>query len=569
MVDSSKINDRIEDINKLIFEIAAGNFDYKIKRTDSHDELEAIVTGINMLVEELKISTVSRDYFDNILKGVVDLLFILDQNYQIHTINQVVTNALGYELNELLGQHFFSLANESTSAVNNVTDSISTNKNINHVEFYLKTKDGHVIPTSCSVSQLYDNQGHRNGILIIAKDITQQKLSEEELRRAKGYAEAANEAKSRFLANMSHEIRTPLNGILGLTELMLNETTNETHREYMQIVKDSGQNLARLINDILDLSKIESGKLVLEKIDFNFNETILSNLHPYKHLAAQKKLKLNYFIDKKIPSRVIGDPTRINQIIVNLVSNAIKFTEDGFIDVIFSLVEETNDDVMIQGVVEDSGIGISEDKQRAIFGSFTQADDSVTRKYGGTGLGLSIVENLVKKMGGTVSVKSPARNDSTGGTAFTFTLKIKVSPQKDLPPPENNDNQIPAPKLLFKRSLNILLVDDNNVNLLVAKKMLVKMGAKVTVAENGLEAVNKVRDNEFDFVFMDIQMPVMDGYTATVELRKMNFSNPIVALSANAYSDHVKKSIESGMNGHLQKPFREDQLFETVNQFFG
>jgi len=559
-------NDRIEHICRLIFEIANGNFDYQLERTDNDDEFDAIIAGINMLKEELKTSTVSINYMNSLYNGIVDLLFVVDQKFNVASMNEVATRSLGFPEHEVVGRPFFSLANESISAVVSINSALDLDKHVSNIELYFKTKDGHVIPTSCSVSQLYDSRQQRNGILIIAKDITQQKLAEEELRRAKERAEAANEAKSRFLANMSHEIRTPLNGILGLTEIIRSETVNDTHRGYLSLIQESGQNLARLINDILDLSKIESGKLILEKIEFNFTETVISNLHPYKYLAEQKGLTLNYEIDKSVPRTVIGDPTRINQIIVNLVGNALKFTEYGTIDVNFTVVNSDADAVTIQGSVKDTGIGISPEKRKTIFQTFTQADDSVTRKYGGTGLGLTIVENLAKEMGGEIRVESKvAENGQRGGSTFIFTMKLKVplgATQHETAVPHK-----PADRLRFKKPLRILVVDDNAVNLLVAKKMLKKMGAEVTVAENGQVAVDKAAHADFDFVFMDIQMPVLDGYNATIQLRSMNFTKPIVALSANAYSNHVTRSIECGMNSHIQKPFNEKQLYEAVNEF--
>ena len=242
------------------------------------------------------------------------------------------------------------------------------------------------------------------------------------------------------------------------------------------------------------------------------------------------------------------------------MGNAIKFTEEGSIDVSFSVSENNGDDLVLQGIVKDTGIGISDEKKGMIFQSFTQADDSITRKYGGTGLGLSIVKSLLIQMGGDISVQSPV--DHNRGTAFTFSLKLKLPSKRTLP---TSDTQLE--KLAFKKDLHILIVDDNKTNLLVAKKMLKKLGAKVTTAETGREAIGIVQTNDYDMVLMDIQMPEMDGYETTVEIRKLNYKKPIVALSANAYSDHVQNSLNSGMNGHLHKPYNENQLYQIVSKF--
>jgi PAS domain S-box-containing protein len=555
---------RIDHISKMLFEIANGNFDYQIERSDKDDELDAIVVGINMLREELKASTVSRDYMDSIYKGVVDMLFVLDADFNIQSTNAAVTELLEYEGSTLPGSPFKNLiAKNSSDTFSSIERDLKNQSSLKNTELYFRTRNENTIPASCSFSLLYDSKKQISGILIIAKDTIQQKKAEIELRKAKEIAEAANIAKSRFLANMSHEIRTPLNGILGITEVLLSET-DQSQREYLEIIKSSGQNLARLINDILDLSKIESGKLTLEKVSFNFAETVVTNLHSYEHLAAKKGLTFNYHFDKNVPKIIIGDPTRINQILVNLVGNSIKFTEQGSIDISFSVIKRINDEITLEGKVKDTGIGIPEEKMQTIFQSFTQADDSVTRKYGGTGLGLTIVENLLKLMEGNISIQSTTTPDKNHGSIFTFTINLYA--------PEAEKSIITTPdreKIVFQKPINVLVVDDNRVNLLVARKTLQHFGATVTIAESGESAIAMVQENDFDIILMDIQMPDMDGYTTTRTLRNLNFKNPILAVSANAFNEHIQRSLDSGMNDHLEKPYTPRQLFDIINKHLG
>jgi CheY-like chemotaxis protein/anti-sigma regulatory factor (Ser/Thr protein kinase) len=380
---------------------------------------------------------------------------------------------------------------------------------------------------------------------------------------AKEQAELANKAKSLFLANMSHEIRTPLNGILGLTQIMQLEEVSDEFRSYLDMIHTSGSNLTKLINDILDFSKIESGKLELENIRFNLHKSISADVERHRILALQKGLSLTCHINDSVPTEVAGDPVRITQVLTNIISNAIKFTEKGSISVSFSALESGQDSVVIQGSVRDTGIGIGAEARERIFQSFTQADNSVTRKFGGTGLGLSIAKRLVEMMDGSISVHSPENEDTKQGTVFTFTIRLRVPERKML----NNNGKRRHDHLMFSRPLQILIVDDNPINLLVARKMVERFGATVTAAVNGLDAVNLANKNEFDVILMDIQMPELDGHEATRWLRGTHFyTKPIIALSANAFPEDIQKSLEAGMNAHVQKPFTEAHLFQVINE---
>jgi len=286
-----------------------------------------------------------------------------------------------------------------------------------------------------------------------------------------------------------------------------------------------------------------------------------ANINRYAFLAKQKGLTLSYHIHESIPRDVIGDPNRISQILTNLIGNAIKFTEKGKVEITFTLLDKKNGEASIQGVVKDTGIGIPKEKEISIFQSFTQADEAVTRKYGGTGLGLSIVKSLLAQMNGDISMESPVDLVSNNGSEFTFFIKLKLPAEQSGPASNLNGRQ----DRVFKTSPHILIVDDNKVNLLVAKKMVQKFGAKVTTVESGILAIDLVKAIAYDMVLMDIQMPEMDGYQTTVELRRLHFTMPIVALTANAYTEDVQNSINSGMNDHIQKPYTEEKLFEKMH----
>lgn len=559
---------------EVISSFANLDFKHKLQISDNGTIMDAIATGINILGEELEQSAASKKELEierNRLSEAQAIAkmgswdFALDSKklswskeaYRIFEIQEQPGEALYLSFRKKV--HPGDLAKVDDTLKNAVEKEEGFTE-----EYRVVTNDGSVRYV-LSIGEIVkdDTTGMVTGLRGTFQDITERKRIEETLKRAKESAEEANKAKSRFLANMSHEIRTPLNAILGLTEIMLGEKINGKHKKYLEIIHTSGKNLGELINDILDFSKIESGKLNLESVRFNFSEVIISNINRYKFLAEQKGLTLLYHIDEAIPEEVIGDPTRISQIVTNLISNAIKFTEYGTISIAFWLLEKNDEETIIQGVVKDTGVGIPKQKTDLIFQSFTQADEAVTRKYGGTGLGLSIVKSLVTLMNGEITAQSPSDSTTNTGTSFTFSLKLKL-PLTTRPGVSVLQNpERPA----FKNAVHILVVDDNKVNLMVAEKMIRKLGAKVTTLENGLSALDFVKAHDVDIVLMDIQMPDLDGYATTRELRKSGFSKPIIALSANAYQEDVTNSLNAGMNEHIQKPFTETLLFQKINRF--
>jgi signal transduction histidine kinase/ligand-binding sensor domain-containing protein/CheY-like chemotaxis protein len=385
-------------------------------------------------------------------------------------------------------------------------------------------------------------------------------------------AEKANKSKSAFLANMSHEIRTPLNGILGFADLLIKSNPTEENRKYIELIRSSGDTLLKLLSDILDLNKIEQGKLSIEKIKFNFADTITSTLMPYQYRANEKGLQFLLSFDPQIPNFIKGDPTRIKQLIINLIANSIKFTEEGGISITFDCepIKEYDKQVVIKGKVSDTGIGIDKDKQALIFNSFTQADDSFTRKYGGSGLGLSIVKQLLLLMDGDILLHSPCEQQifksKSPGACFEFWFKAEIAEKTSASEKLNGKNLDKTKSLKFNQTIDVLLVEDNLINQLLASTILESFGAKVTTAEDGLQGLEKVKENNFDIILMDVQMPVMNGYESTEQIRLFNQNIPIIGLTANVYKEDIDKCMESGMNAHLGKPFNDEDLFNMMKK---
>ncbi|HEV7735586.1 MAG TPA: ATP-binding protein [Candidatus Binatia bacterium] len=392
-----------------------------------------------------------------------------------------------------------------------------------------------------------DVEGSTIGAIGTAIDITERRAAEEEARGARDAALAAARTKATFLATMSHELRTPMNGILGMSRLALDCEMGAEAREHVQTVQSSAEALLTVINDVLDFSKIESGKLTLERVPFAIRRLVTETLRAFAPLCGDKGLALGADIDGAVPDALVGDPGRLRQVLVNLVGNAVKFTAEGAVRVTIGCSLD-DEDVAVRVAVEDTGIGIDPAKQAHVFDAFTQADDSTARRFGGTGLGLAISRQLVELMGGCLAVDStPGR-----GSSFHFTARFGRALPGALTEPATTD----APQ--FVRPLRILLAEDNPVNQLLARRLLEKRGHTVILAGDGREALLRWRTEGVDLILMDVQMPTMDGLEATARLRAAEAATGrhvrIVAMTANAMEGDRERCIAAGMDDYLTKP---------------
>ncbi len=418
----------------------------------------------------------------------------------------------------------------------------------------------------------------------IRTDITAQRQSEKDLLVAKEAAEAAAVSQSAFLANMSHDIRTPLNGIMGMLRLTLDSDLDESQREKLESAKISTDFLFALLNDILDLSKINAGQLVLENHAFSLSSFLADIQSMFSLVSSEKGLDFKVVSDDNVPDIVQGDSLRIRQILTNFLSNSIKFTHQGSIILSVEARSPGNNDMLFQFIVKDTGIGIADDMLEKIFDSFTQADVSTTRKYGGTGLGLAICSQLVQLMDGAVNVSSTEGEGST----FSFTVRLKLGRKQDLTDLQNKDSEM----LQLDSCLAVLLVEDNKINRDLARMTLEQMGHSVREASNGIEALEAMEKQFFDIVLMDVQMPTMDGLTTTQNIRLceqgslsetdpnyellaglqkkiIGRKTPIVALTANAMAEDRTRCMKAGMDEYLTKPFLPDQVAAVLAHVTG
>ncbi len=522
-------------------------------------ELRDMARSFNHMADKLQLTTVSRDYVDNVLNSMTDTLLVTTSEGHIQRANPAACSLLGYREDELIGQSL-SLVYPQAEAEFLVAGSQAeshTNGNASRgLETTYRSKNGSDIPVSFSGALMRGRDGSLQGIVCAARDITERKRSEDALRQAKEQAESANHAKSIFLATMSHEIRTPMNGVIGMSGLLLDTELDDEQREFAETVRRSGEDLMVIINDILDFSKIEADKLDLELIDFDLRTTVEDVLDLLAEQAHRKQLELTCQVNADVPMRVSGDPGRIRQILMNLVGNAVKFTDTGDISVRVSLDRAEAHDVLIRFAVTDTGIGISTASQQHLFQPFSQADGSTTRKYGGTGLGLAICKQLATLMGGDIGVDSAPGQGST----FWFTVQLMA-----LPTP------LPATPLTDLGALRVLCVDDNETNRKVLEGQLQSWEIEVACVDSGANALAQLHlahrhSRQYDLVILDHRMPGMDGLEVAREIK----STPVFAairlilLTSIAQRGQLATAQRLGFAAYLTKPARQSHLYDCI-----
>ena len=510
----------------------------------------------------------------SIFEAALDAVVSMDGQGRITEWNSKAEAMFGWNMAEAVGQQLSDL----------IIPPAFRERHVQGLEAYRQTGHGPVLNQRIEVSALRRDGTEfpvelaitpiqAQGQLIFfgfVRDITARQRDEQELRRAKEAAEAANHAKSNFLANMSHEIRTPLNGILGFTDLLsrgVDRGDEEKHRMFVDTIARSGRHLLTVINDVLDLSKIEAGQVEIDRIRFKPRETLAEVVSILRVTAQEKGLSLNYFWTSEAPETIESDPVRLRQVLMNLVGNAIKFTEHGSVTIQAAIArEEDSSRCRLKFTIKDTGPGIPDDKRDAIFEPFVQGDSSVTRRYGGTGLGLSICRRLCDLLGGKIQVES----HPGFGSLFSFTIDAG-SPQFSANKRSVSGDLIPSTPVLGAcshdglRNKRILLVEDGEINRQLLYIVLHDEGMEVTLAENGKQGLDRALQQSFDAILLDMQMPVMDGYTAASQMRRAGISCPIIALTAHAMSGDAEKCFNVGCSHYLSKPVEADRLLRTLD----
>ncbi|WP_214070242.1 PAS domain-containing hybrid sensor histidine kinase/response regulator [Mucilaginibacter sp. dw_454] len=483
----------------------------------------------------------------------------LDNNGYVTFCNQHLANMLGYTQKEIVGMHWcdnFIPEELRTTIGDMLTHNAIPSQHTNPI--ICRNDEQRII--SWQNTMTYDENGILRETTAIGEDITDQQKATLELISAKELAEKSSKFKSDFLSIMSHEIRTPMNAVIGTTNLLLIDSPRPEQMEYLNILKFSGENLLAIINDILDYNKIEAGKLELNELKFNIHTLAQKIKQTFSAKAAEKKLVLDLSIDESIPELLNGDQIRLSQILNNLISNAVKFTFKGHIDIALKLQNEDQNQVTVLFTVNDTGVGIAPENLAMIFDPFTQEPTIIDNDHGGTGLGLAITKRLINLHNSDITVESTVGK----GTLFSFTITF------NRPNDELNKELLAAPvnAMLNLEGMKLLIVDDNKMNLLIASRFLKKWKAEVDEAQNGQIAVDMANSKTYDLIIMDLQMPVMDGFEATRAIKKLLPLLPIIALTADAMPETYDKALAAGMSDYLSKPFVPGVLFDKVSRFY-
>ncbi len=574
------IYSRLYSLRKNIQLLEQGKLSARIKDDKGQDEITSLMDSFNKMAVNLQESMESlqksQEQYRLAIEGSNDGIWDWDAKQDSFYFSSKWYTMLGYQ-SDNLGQMDYMIFlgmvyEDDKEKVNLCRLDILQGKIINKfaLEFRMYHKSGELRWIRSRAIILRDDTGKVYRIVGANTDITQERLVAEQLVKAKEEAEIASHYKSEFLANMSHEIRTPIGFITGLCYMMKDTGMNEKQADYVHKIKKSAQNLLSIVNDILDFSKIEAGRLEIDLQTVNLHEIIMSVIESFQSVVQEKNIKLKCCISPEVPVFVESDSLRLNQIFVNLINNAIKFTSEGEVVLEAKCISKIENNAEVEIVVRDTGIGMSEKQQAKLFKAFSQADASVSRQFGGTGLGLVICRDLLKLLGGTISVRS----EEGKGTEFVIKMNLRCvdmsdREEGDVAVTKQAKEEFDENKLEAFPDAKVLLAEDSPINVMIAQSLLAKLQIVPDVAQNGEEALQKVQTNDYDLILMDVQMPVMDGYTATEKIRMLDGEKyktvPIIAMTANAMKQDIEKALAVGMNDHLSKPI-ELRLFYVLIQ---